>query len=294
MTVSLIITSAYESKTIGRALEAIIKQDFREIVEILVVSPDQETLKVAKMFQKEFPKVQTLKDQGKGKPIALNQAFLSAKGEIFVLTDGDVYLGQDSLLLLLAPFSNPEVGGSCGRPISTNSRGSMLGFWSSYLTESAHQIRLKQSTTQQFIELSGYLLAIRKKLAVPLPSNTLADDSFLSHQILKSGHNTVYAPKATVFVKYPTSLKDWYRQKVRSSFDYWRNQYPPSETMRSPRKEILWLFSKFTLTYPKNLKEGFWLLFLFSARAFLWIMVIFLKLAHGPKASLWQRVESTK
>ena len=101
---SVVITAFREEKTIGRAIEALLPQiDFSK-GELWVVAPDEATLKVAK----NYPQVKTLKDEGKGKPAALNLAVSKAKGEILVLTDGDVRLGKEALGKILAAFENPK------------------------------------------------------------------------------------------------------------------------------------------------------------------------------------------
>lgn len=293
MSVSLIVTSAHEPQTIGNALEAIIKQDSQEIIEILVVSPDQETATVVQNNTNKFPKIHLIKDKGEGKPQALNLAFQKAKGEIFILTDGDVQITQGSLKELLKPFFDPSIGGVGGHPLPINSKDNLLGFWAHFLTEAAHKIRLDRLKKDQFLELSGYLLAIKKSCMTLIPPGTLADDSFLSHLIARSNFKTAYAPEAKVLVKFPTTLSDWFKQKRRSSFEYWKNHYPSDQTMRSPLKEVSWGF-KFALEYPKNLKESFWLGLLFGARVVLWLQIVFLSLFPRSSNNLWVQIKSTK
>ncbi|HNP89466.1 MAG: Poly-beta-1,6-N-acetyl-D-glucosamine synthase [Microgenomates group bacterium ADurb.Bin219] len=287
MNVSVVITSSHEPRTIGLALKTILKQDSSRIKEIMVVAPDKETLAAAKKVTTN-PKVKLIKDQGKGKPAALNLAFQKASAEILVLTDGDVYLGKNSLTDLLSLFEDPSVGGISGRPISANSRNTLLGFWSHFLTEAAHQTRLSRFNKGQFLELSGYLLAIKKKLVQEIPASTLADDLYLSQLVAKAGEKTAYQPKAEVFVNYPTTLTDWFKQKRRSAYDYWKTDL---QSGRSPLEEVIDGL-KLGLTCPQNIREFLWLILLFGARLILWLEIFFLRLFG--KRSLWQRVETTK
>lgn len=287
MNVSVVITSSREPRTIGLALKTILQQDSSRIKEIMVVAPDKETLAAAKKVTTN-PKVKFLKDPGKGKPTALNLAFQKASGEILVLTDGDVYLGKNSLTNLLGLLEDPGIGGISGRPISTNSRNTLLGFWSHFLTEAAHQTRLSRFNKGQFLELSGYLLAIKKKLVQEIPASTLADDLYLSRLVAKAGKKTAYQPKAEVFVNYPTTMNDWFKQKRRSAYDYWETDL---QSGRSPLEEVIDGL-KLGLTYPQNIREYIWLVLLFGARLILWLNIFFLRLFG--KRSLWQRVETTK
>lgn len=298
--VSIVITSAYEPQTIGRAVKAILDQDSPEILEILVVCPDRQTAEAAKKAGESSKKLKIVKDPGQGKPTALNLAIRQVVGEILVLTDGDVYIGWPALKNLLTLFKNPKNGGVCGRPVPTNPKDSMFGFWAHFLTEAAHKLREQLSKKNQFIELSGYLLAVKKEILEParsaggpIPSQTLADDSFISHLIAKKNFKTAYAPKALVFVQYPTTLSDWFAQKKRSAFEYWQKKYSSGQTMRSPAKEAL-LGAKLALTYPKNLKELLWLAGLFTARTFLWLKILAVSLIPKAKKNLWTQVKSTK
>lgn len=292
-TVSIIITSAHEPQTIGRALKAVLDQDSDQILEILVVSPDQETILAAKKAAKGHSKVKLLQDPGQGKPTALNLALSVAKGEILVLTDGDVFIGKNAIDHLLKPFSDFSVGGVCGQPIPTNRRDTMLGFWAHFLTQAAHRIRLEQTQKNNFVELSGYLLAARKGLITLIPPKTLADDSYISHQIAKKDFQSAYVPKAKVFVKYPTNLPDWFSQKKRSVFEYLGKKYTSGKSMRSPTKELFWGL-RLATSFPKNLKESVWLALLFLARASLWLKILALNLKPFSRPNLWVPIKTTK
>ena len=154
--ISVIITTKNEAKTLEKAIEVILKQNLKDEYEILVIGPDKETQKIVQNFF-QYPRVKYLKDQGRGKPVALNLGFQKAKGNILVLTDGDVWVGQNSLNALLTPFQDDRVGAVTGRPISINSKDNLFGFWSHFLTNAAHQWRLKGGD----FPCSGYLYAFR-------------------------------------------------------------------------------------------------------------------------------------
>jgi len=93
--ISFIITSFKEEKTIGRAIEAVINNKLKEECEIIVVAPDDGTLNAARKNQGSSIPIRLIKDEGRGKPAALNLAVSKARGEILVLTDGDVYVGDE-------------------------------------------------------------------------------------------------------------------------------------------------------------------------------------------------------
>jgi len=285
---SVIITAFREEKTIGRAIEAILPQIDFSTGELWVVAPDEATLKVAK----GYPRVKIIKDEGKGKPAALNLAVSKAGGEILVLTDGDVWLGKGALGKILAAFGDLAVGLATGQPKPINKRNSLFGFWAYCLTAAAHQIRAKRSRAGEYFDGSGYLLALRKKYWSPASPSCLAEDVFLSQEVWRKGGKLVYVPEATVFVKFPTNFSDWKKQKVRSvgGAAQKRKDLPSMRGFKNELKEGLFL-----LTLPSSFKEWFWLLLLFLARLYLWLLIFWkLKLRRLPQEKIWLRTESTK
>lgn len=290
--ISIIITAFKEAKTIGRAIESILKQK-PENYELLILAPDDETLDAAGKYSGR--KIRIIKDSGKGKPSALNLALKKARGNILVLTDGDVYLGKDSIKLMLGKFKDKKVGIVSGHPISINSRSRMLGFWSHLLTDTADKIRKQRVKAGKMIVCSGYLYAFRKNLFSSVPENALSEDAVISHMIADKGYKSEYADKALVFVKYPASFRDWIIQKRRSAGGYNQLSYlvKGKERMRSFAKESSGIFQ--VLSYPKTIKEFFYTFFLILARICLWVLIfIDVDIKKKELKKLWLRVESTK
>ena len=291
---SILITAFREATTIGQAIEAFLHQ-LPQDAEILVVSPDPATTVVVDDYAARYPAVRHVADPQRGKPTALNAGLKVARGDIVVLSDGDVYVDKDALLPLLAPFADPGVGAVSGHPFSVSPRDTILGYWSHMLVEGIHQIRLARDQEQKFMVCSGYLYAFRRALVEHVPEDALAEDGVISHTIAQQGYRIAYAPQARVFVKYPTTYQDWLRQKVRSAGGYSQDYIRKSPfRMRSAWLEILY-GARLALRYPRHPREFFWMLLLFAARLHLWLLVfINVRLLRRSLADLWQRVESTK
>jgi len=320
--ISIIITAYKEPKTLCRQLKTILYQLSRisPPAEILVISPDLATQKVALKYHKINQNVKLIKDKERGKPAALNLALKQVKGDILILTDGDVEIDQKAILAILKPFKNPKIGATGGRPISTNRGDNMLGFWSHLLLEMAHKTRLKKWKQKKYLDCSGYLYALRQGIVKKIPENTLSDDALISRLVWKRGYKISYAPEAKVYVKYPDNFSDWIKQKKRSTGGYvqipgllkktWKNnvganpcvrptrmkpkivpRQPPK--MRGLRQEIQGVFQ--TLKFAKNLKELWWTIILIFARIYLWFLIFWeIKIKKRPFDQVWQRVGSTK
>jgi len=292
---SIVITAYREPNTIGRAIEAFLAQALPEDHELLVVCPDEETSLVVAEYAARSDRLRHVRDQGHGKPAAVNLALGEARGDVLVLSDGDVYVGGESVQALLAPLEDPQVGIVSGRPVSVSPRDTMLGYWSHLLVDAgAHRQRLLRHQRGEFLECSGYLYAFRRHLVRPVPEDALAEDGLISRMVWEQGFRTAYAPQAEVYVKYPTSLGDWVRQKTRTSGGYAQPYAKGAPGIKSFRSEALhgaWA----ALRYARNLRELWWTLLLFAARLYIWLRVwVDVRVRKRPFGDVWQRVESTK
>lgn len=291
---SVLITAFREAATVGRAIEAFLAQ-LPAHAEILVVCPDPATTAVVDDFAARYPAVRHVADSQQGKPAALNVGLRAARGEIVVLSDGDVFVAADALAPLLAPFEDPQVGAVSGHPISLSARDTMLGYWSHLLTEGIHHMRSARDQAGQFLVCSGYLFAFRRALIARVPEDALAEDAVISHLVARQGYHVRYAPQASVFVRYPTTYRDWLRQKVRAA-----GGYAQDYVRRSPlRMRSAWLEmlngTRLALRHPRSPREWLWTMLLFAARLHLWLLVFLnVRLLRRPLIDLWQRVESTK
>ena len=124
--IDIIITAFKGPETIAKAIEQILKQDISEKHTIWVVAPDKETLDIARKYAKKHKKIKTFTDPGKGKSFALHKILPKLKGEVIILTDGDVYIKENSLKYLIQPSNNPKIGCVAGRPVSIDSKKKML------------------------------------------------------------------------------------------------------------------------------------------------------------------------
>lgn len=287
--ISIIITSYKEPKTIGRAIKSFQSQKIKEKYEIIVVAPDKETLNSAKKY-----KVKCLKDPGKGKPTALNLAFSKAKGDIVILSDGDVYVNDNSISNLLKHFKNKNVGAVTGRPVALDNKKSLFGYWAHLLNDSAHIERLRRDKNNLPMFCSGYIFAIKKNLFEKLPEDVL-DDAYISMLVLKKDFKIKYEPKVIAYIKNATNLNDWIIQKRRNSMghNHARQLLGNIIKMKSLSNEIFYGWYK-ALNYPSNLKEFFYTLLLFPTRLYVWLLSFNDKFKKRKVMDVWERIESTK
>lgn len=315
--ISIIITAYKEAQTIKKAIESIIIPAYSGIspdYELIQVSPDDETLNAGREcieehsnYIKHTQYIQ-IKDPLKGKPYALNLALKRARGDILILTDGDVFFDKNAVKEMLDAFVDKSIGGVTGRPIAQNDKSTMMGYYANMLADAAHHKRTLSMTTDssgksslfiprnKFFPLSGYIMAIRN-IHIQLPLDCLADDAYISYILKNMNLKLVYNPRSKVFVRYPLNLKDYFIQKKRSLGGYiqlWKYDIVTKETKsRSFWHELQYFW--FPIKYAQNLNQFFWSLYFYPVRLFTWAWIWWeRKILNKDFSKTWQRVESTK
>ena len=276
MMISIIITSYNEPNSTEKAVQSLLDQNIKNS-EIIVSDPFPEVIDYLKSRFKD--EIRYDLDFGEGKSAALNRLLKQLKGNIIISTDGDVYTDKDSIKELLSKFEDKKVGCVSGRPVSINPRNNMLGYWSHFLFDvGAHKISRKKNYEKgKFIECSGYLFAFRNIIKeIPLD---VAEDSIIPYYFYKKGYKIAYAENARVFVKNPTNLKDFIKQRKRTANAHAKlTKYAPdfprvksfSGEIKGGLKNLVIIFS-----YPKNIKEFFWTLLLFPTRLYIWLKLFY-------------------
>jgi len=311
--ISIIITSWKEPDTIAKCLKSIANKKYSGLnceFEILQLSPDSETLNAGKeeakklgLNSKEYVQI---KDPQKGKPYALKMAIKRAKGKILIFTDGDTHFGENSIPSLLEPFKEKDIGGVSGRPLSSDKKNNIFGYWGHLLSDSAHHRRCSlmrkvegkdyYKSKNSFFPMSGYIMATRK-FDFSVPDDVLSDDAYISYSIRNQNSEIAYSPKATCYVKYPQKISDYYKQKVRSigGFIQLKN-YGIFQKDKQSRSVLIELsYSLFVLKYAKNVRELVWSLALFPVRLLTWIKIYWERVIIKKDFSkTWVRIESTK
>lgn len=291
-----ILITSFKEPNVERAIIAALSQDTKENYEVVVTDPDDETKKLVEKFHKTNKNIRFLKDPGKGKSFALNTVFSKLKGEVWILTDGDIYLDKQALKHILDTFENKKVGCITGRIVPTNSKNTITGYWAHLLADAgAHTIRNKLSSQNKFIECSGYLFAFRKGLISKIPLD-VAEDAFIPYTIHKKGYLIKYVPKARVYVKNPTTVKDFVKQRIRTAKAHetltkYIPDFPKVKSFKNEIKEG----TLSALKYPSTFKEFIWTLQLFAARLYIWYRVLYEhNIAKKQYKDAWERVETTK
>ncbi|MBI4159196.1 glycosyltransferase [Candidatus Woesearchaeota archaeon] len=281
--IHIIITACGEPNTTEKAIRAFLEQDIKEDYEIIVSDPFTETKWMIEEKFPDNPKIRFFEDPGRGKSNALNilfkEIYPKGKNDILILSDGDVYVSSNAINDILRQFENPAIGCVSGRPMSLNPRNDKYGYWSHFLVDiGAHEIsRRYRYENGKFIETTGYLFAFRN-LIQEIPVD-VAEDTIIPYYIYNLGYMIGYAENAEVYVKWPTNMKDWMKQKKRAADAHTKltEHVKDFPKVKSFSGEILagLLYLPRIFSYPKNFIELIWTLELFPIRFYMWVSLYF-------------------
>lgn len=271
--IDIIITSFNEPKATARAVETFLKQDIKDEFRIIVVDPFPQVEEYIKNNIKSR-NVHFFLDPGEGKSYALNLLFQeygsNNEKDIFILTDGDVFISNNAVAEILKKFENPKIGCVTGRPISIDERNNKYGYWSHILFDGIHKVRSKLSKKDKFFECSGYLFAVRKGVILDFPLES-SEDSIIPYLFWKKGYKITYAEKAEVYVKNPNNWKDWKNQKIRNIKGHENlNKIAPEMSRTKSFINEIKEGAFFALKQPRNMAELIWTANLYLARLYIY------------------------
>jgi cellulose synthase/poly-beta-1,6-N-acetylglucosamine synthase-like glycosyltransferase len=291
-----IIISSFREPNLRKAVEEALNQETKVKYDVLVISPDGEAEDIVNEYKKKGEKISFLKDPGKGKSFGLNLAFKKLKSAIWIFTDGDVYFDKNALNNLILTFEDKSVGCVCGKIIPTNSKETITGYWAHLLAEAgANSIRKELSDKNLFLECSGYLFAFRTNLISEIPLD-VAEDSYIPYVIFRKGYKIKYSENSIVYVKNPTKIKDFIKQRIRTakahtSLTFYFKDFPKVKSFKNEVKKGTFR----ALSYSSNLKEFFWTILLFFSRLYVWMRVFYdEKIVSKKYHDNWERIESSK
>ena len=219
MKVSVVIPAYNAEKSIGKCVQSVLKQEFGESFEVIVVddgSSDKTTAVVS-----GFKEVKLIKQRNKGPASARNAGVESAKGKIIVFVDSDCVAEKTWLREMVLPLRDGNVAGVQGI-YRSNQKEVMARMVQLEIEE-----RYEKMRKEKYIDFVGsYSAAYRKDVfneaggfdtTFPTASG---EDTDLSFKVNGLGHKMVLNPNAVVFHTHPTTLGKYLKTKFKRS--YWR------------------------------------------------------------------------
>jgi cellulose synthase/poly-beta-1,6-N-acetylglucosamine synthase-like glycosyltransferase len=201
-----------EEANIGLMLEAVVSQRTAKVAltEIIVVASGctDRTEAIVQDWAKRDQRIRlVVQPQREGKASAINCFLREAREKIVVLCGADLLPEAHALEELVAPFADPAVGMTAGRPVPVNDPRTFMGFAAHMLWELHHRINLVRFK-------AGELVAFRK-IFDQIPFYTSVDEASIEPVVRGQGFEERYVPTAIVYNKGPLTLDDYLGQRRR-------------------------------------------------------------------------------
>ena len=164
------------------------------------------------------PRVPVIMNQiSQGKAAGLNDAIALAHGEIIVFTDARQKIEPSAVRLLAENFADPEVGCASGElMLGDPNRGQEAVRGTGLYWKIEKKIRELESATGSVVGATGALYAIRRSLAVPVPSGTILDDVYTPMNVVRQKARVVFDERAHAWDIPDLGPKREFDRKVRT------------------------------------------------------------------------------
>ncbi|WP_089717421.1 glycosyltransferase family 2 protein [Candidatus Entotheonella palauensis] len=210
-TVSFVIAAYNEASVMVEKLDNILALNYpRAQIEIIVASDGSDD--GTDDLVAAYGDIHLLTLPRQGKNATLNEAVAVARGDILVFSDADSMLTPDALTHLVAPFSDPTVGGVAGNFHYTAQQAEGSGeraYW-----RFDRLLKTLQHRSGSITSATGQLYAIRKNLFAPIPLD-VTDDFYISAQVHAAHQRLVFAPQARAYSAVAATAEEEFRRKVR-------------------------------------------------------------------------------
>jgi cellulose synthase/poly-beta-1,6-N-acetylglucosamine synthase-like glycosyltransferase len=150
-----------------------------------------------------------------GKALGMRElAMVRCQSQIMIFTDANVMVRPGDVLTLLGYFSDPAVGGVCGRLIYANSDDSITASTSSFYWRIEETIKRLESSSGSTMGADGSLFAMRRALYPEVPPHLL-DDLTASMAVVFAGYRLVSAPDVLAYENAVTIQAEEFRRRRR-------------------------------------------------------------------------------
>jgi poly-beta-1,6-N-acetyl-D-glucosamine synthase len=200
-----------EERNIGSLLESIASQTAGDTISRIVVVASgctDRTCEIVSEFTRRDPRVTLIEEPNRaGKTAAINRFLLTASEEILTVSSADLIFQPQTILELLRPFEDPEIGMVGAHAVPLNANDNFFGYASNLMWTLHHDISLRDPKM-------GELIAFRNVFRRLNPA--AISDELSVYQLMRSaGYKVAYAPAAIVYNKGPGTLHDFISQRMR-------------------------------------------------------------------------------
>jgi glycosyltransferase involved in cell wall biosynthesis/protein-tyrosine-phosphatase len=221
LSLSIVMAVFNEEKGIKNILtKLIIQSSLFNVKEIIIVSSGStdKTNEIIQSFR--HPLITLIKENKRnGKVSALKKATPFVNGDYVLLIDGDVDISGNFIKECFSCIHNRKTP-CTGKIIPIQTKNRFFFELASISCEAWNKLREKNDRSNTFLYPSGYTMLLSRNNFIDsiklISNNTINDDGLLSFVLFKKGVLFHYCDNLQVYVKFPQSFRDFFKQKIRT------------------------------------------------------------------------------
>ncbi|MBM3247611.1 glycosyltransferase family 2 protein [Candidatus Pacearchaeota archaeon] len=215
----ILVPAFNEEKTIADTIHAIYSTNYNNLAQVIVINDGSKdnTLKIAKSFEKKYKNLLVLDKNNSGKAGSINYALKYVKTELVGIIDADSFPDKEAFSKLVGYFDDKGVGAVTATCVPRNQ---------STFLEKLQTIEYKViAFTRKLLEFieSIYVapgsLSIYRTRAIRdiggFDTKNITEDIEATWHILKKNWKVKMCFNAYVTTKVPDKIKPWFRQRRR-------------------------------------------------------------------------------
>jgi biofilm PGA synthesis N-glycosyltransferase PgaC len=152
-----------------------------------------------------------------GKSQSINKILEVLEGEIIIFSDANVEYTESTIIHLLKPFSDSNIGFTCGKVVYDNPEEIISGKGESFYWKYENFLKKQESKLGFVAGATGAVYSIRKKLFLPLKHNCINDDFTISMNIIKQGFRSKYVEEAIVYESVAPTIEAEFTRHIRDA-----------------------------------------------------------------------------
>ncbi len=152
-----------------------------------------------------------------GKSQSINKIVKLIEGEIIIFSDANVEYSESTIIHLLKPYSDPNIGFTCGKVIYNNPEEVISGKGESFYWKYENFLKKQESKIGFIAGATGAVYSIRRRLFLPLKQNCINDDFTISMNIIKQGFKSEYVEEAIVYESVAPTIEAEFNRHIRDA-----------------------------------------------------------------------------
>ncbi len=220
---SILIAAYNEEKVLAKTIQSVLNTTYPGTISLWIVDDGStdKTSEVVEAFAAKETRVHLIRQDNKGKALALRHGLNVISDDIVVTLDADTQFQPDTLFRLVQPLQDDRVAAVSGQAKVGNLRTFIARCQSLEYICGFNLDRQAYQYLNCITVVPGAVSALRKSAVLEvggISTDTLAEDTDLTISLHRYGHLISYVADALAFTEAPESITSLAKQRFRWGF----------------------------------------------------------------------------